>query len=667
MQAVAVQPPGQPGDELANEFNTQDETAAPEGLPDSQPLPQVPETTVIAQPEGIGSQGLAVPSSTEVTTATRTETPYGNVASSLSVITAEQIQASRHTDVSELLRSLPGVDVVRQGQPGSGTSVFLRGANAFHTKVLIDGIPANDPIDPNRAFNFSQLAVDNIERIEVLRGPQSTLYGSDALGGVINIVTAKGQGPSTLRTDLFGGYFNTVRESFRASGGGTNAHYSIGGSYFESDGFSAANSRRLGNAEDDGFRLGTMSARTGWTPADNFDVDFAFRMNRGTIYGDDGGGDFRDDPNEETFIRQTFGRVQVRYATIDDIWEQRLILGVADHDRDFDDPIDPLHPFAFGIGRFNGLTETVEWQHSILLHETNNLVVGVVDMAETGDSTFDAGFGINEFAEQRLRDTAVYVEDQINVGDRWIATLGARQDNYSQAGVADTYRVTNLVRLPITETAFRGTIGTAFRAPSLFQLFAGPFAGNPDLLPEESKGWDVGLEQPMFDGNLVIGCTYFRNDFENLIDFDAFFIPQNIAEAQATGVELNGLVILTELTTLTASYTATDAIDSTTGLQLLRRPRDKAGLGINRRCFNDRGNVNLSLLYIGERTDAVGFPPARVRLEEFITAGAAASFDVTDWCSVYGRLDNIFNERYEEVFGFGTSPAAAYTGMSVIW
>ncbi|MEX2561076.1 MAG: TonB-dependent receptor [Pirellulales bacterium] len=548
---AAAQPPAPSEPESA----PAEPDAAPAIVSDED-LPVLPETTVIGRPQPGGSPDTGYPSASPVVSATRTPIRSGDVGSSISVITEEQIRAKGQTSVAEVLRGLPGVDVVQQGGPGRVTSLFLRGGSSEHTKVLLDGLPLNDPITPGRSFDFSTLSVDNIERIEILRGPQSTLYGSDAIGGVVNIITRRGRGPPSGRLGVMGGSFGTSHESASVSGSTCDWHYALSGSYFDTDGFSAADERLPGNTENDAFRLGTLGGRTGWTPYENFDVDFVFRYHRGTAEIDDGGGPFMDDPNERNFAEQAFARTQLRYATVDDLWEQTLAFNFADHNRRTIDPADILHPSDAFFSRFNSQLHMLDWQHNLLLLEGNTLTVGAVYADETGASSFtgESAFGPFEgdMPEQSLRNTGVYLQDQLSLGDRWFTTLGARQDHYSQAGTADTYRATSLYRLLGTETALRGSIGTGFKAPTLFQLFDA-FSGNLDLLPEESKGWDVGLEQPLGRGRLVIGATYFRNDFENLIDFDpSTFRFFNVGRALATGVELSSLYIVSPATSLIA-------------------------------------------------------------------------------------------------------------------
>jgi vitamin B12 transporter len=297
-----------------------------------EPLPEIPETTVVGRPGPFPTQPL---SDDTLVSPTLTETRRGEAGSAVTVITEQQISQSGQTSVAEVLRGTTGADVVRQGSPGSLTSVFLRGANSQHTKVLLDGIPINDPSNATRGFDFSNLQVDDIERIEVLRGPQSVLYGSDAIGGVINIVTKRGQGPTSLRASLMGGSFGTTQESVNVSGGDDRRYYSVSGSYFDTSGISSA-AARLGNPERDGYRNGTVAGRFGWTPSDLVNVDYVFRYTDARAEVDDfsfATGLPIDNLIRKNLSRQFFNRIQLQSFAVDGLVEQRVGFSLADYNR----------------------------------------------------------------------------------------------------------------------------------------------------------------------------------------------------------------------------------------------------------------------------------------------------------------------------------------------
>jgi len=635
---LAVSPtPGQE-DEIAEETLQPTEEITPG-------VPELPETMVEAELSG-----------QEVSAPTRTARPLEQVASSTTIVTGEQLQDQNFTLVAEALRSVPGVDVVRAGPTGGQTSLFLRGANSQHTKVLIDGIPVNDPSNASRSFDFSALAVDEIERIEVVRGPQSTLYGTDAIGGVVSIVTKRGQGPLSVQAYGEGGSFGTHREGIRASGGTECYHYSIGGSFYQADGFSAA-AERLGNVEDDGFRLGTVSSRFGWTPADSFDVDCVVRWTDSRAELDDAsfslGQPPTDDPRRLYLTNQLFSRIQTTWRMLDDAIEQKVSFNVSDYDRTDTDDEFPTD--------FAGRTLMFDWQSNLHLTCNNLLVVGV-DYLDESASSF-APFGFPPFADASQDKTGIYVEDQFQLGERWFNTVGFRWDEWNTAGSADTYRLTSLYRIDETGTALHGTIGTGFRAPSLAEnLF--PF-GNPNLLPERSKGWDVGATQQLVPDQLIVDVTYFRNDIQDLILFDlATFTLENIGQARTHGVEVTGRWHWSDDTLVTANYTRTDTLDLDTGSPLVRRPRDKGNVSIGHYFLDRRAYADLNAWIVGQRTDS---RDGSVTLPGYAVINLAGYYNVTDRMQLFSRIDNLFNRQYEQITGYSTGGFLAVGGVRCTW
>ena len=621
-------------------------TAARGQDPEQDEPPELPPVTVVGEPDPFPANPLGEDT---VVTPTRTEIPAGRSGSSLTVITREQIEQSGHTEVLDVLRDVPGLDVVQQGPSGGLTSVFMRGGNSQHTKVLLDGIPLNDPSNATRGFDFSTLMVDNIERVEVLRGPQSTLYGSDAIGGVINIITRRGEGPLTVGTRVMGGSYGTGQGALSASGGTPLYHYSFGASYFDSDGFSAA-AEQLGNVEDDGFRNGTLSGRYGWTPSDNFDIDYVFRFADATAEVDDF--DFFTGLPIDNLIRENlsetlYNRVQVRFAPLDGLIENNLGFNLADYEREDTDS----GPFVPPL--FLGQTRKADWQTNFNLAEAHVATVGVDYYHEEAESTFDP--------LQSQYYSSLYVQDQIGFFDRWFTTVGYRWDDHSAAGSAETYRATSIFHVYETGTAIRGTIGTGFRAPALAENF---FAfGNPDLRPERSKGWDYGFDQWIVPERFMVAATYFRNDFTDLIVFDFnTFSLQNVGQAKSHGVELSLLWRLNPVTDLTANYTRTDTLDLDTGEPLLRRPKDKASLGLRRRFLRNRARAGMDLLFVGDRLDTGGRT-----LDNYLVVNLNGGLQLTRGCELFGRVDNLFDEFYEEVAGYGVPGASAYGGLNLVW
>jgi vitamin B12 transporter len=597
-----------------------------------------------------------------VVTATRLETPYQQIGSSATVISREEIERRRLPMVIDLLRTVPGLDAVQAGPRGAQTSVFIRGAKSEHTLVLIDGVEMNDPITPGRSFDWAHLATDNVERIEVIRGPQSTVYGSDAIGGVINIITRRGKGPPTVTLTTEAGSHHTFREGLSVLGATPLFNYAVAASRFDTKGISAA-AREDGNFEHDGYRNTTFSAKLGFNPAENFAVDIIARSIDTWAELDNSFG-VMDDPNYTARTRQHFLRAQGRLTLFDGLWEQKFGVSYTDHHRSTRNRPDPAHVGEFERSSYDGDVLRFDWQHNLHLSETNTLTLGLETEEERGKSSYTSQWGPSPFPEKSARTNSFYIQDQFAIGDRFFAVVGARYDDHSRFGSKWTYRAAPTYIIKETGTRLKASYGTGFKAPTLFQLYA-PFFGNPSLQPEESKGWDLGVEQQLFGGLLTLDATYFRNKFKNLIDYS--FVTSsyfNVGEAEAKGVELGATWRPRDDFYLRASYTHTDTEDRTTGLKLLRRPEHKAALEANYRLLK-RTNVNLSAAYVGRRkdVDARGWPATRVTLDDYLLVNLAVSHDINDNVQVFGRIENLFDAHYQEVKGYGALGIGFFVGV----
>ncbi|MHC4406350.1 MAG: TonB-dependent receptor plug domain-containing protein, partial [Planctomycetota bacterium] len=421
-----------------------------------------------------------------------------------------------------------------------------------------------------------------------------------------------------------------------------------GASYLQRDGFTVA-AKRLGNVEKDGLRDANFSGRFGWTPAENFDVDAIFRYvdQDADIDNDDFVFGPIDNPIRQMRTNAFFTRAQTRLALLDGLWDHRVGFNLTDYVRRDTDP------GIFFDPQFLGQSRMLDYQTSFLLGRDHTLTAGYDFLQE------DSGrFSLSEWS-QTLK--GIYVEDRVRLLGRWVASAGFRWIDHSSAGSASTYQFTTRYRLNDSGTAFHGSIGTGFRAPALEELF-NSFAGNPDLEPETSFGWDCGLEQSFCDGRLVVDGTYFRNDITNLIQFDFLtFTLENVGRAFTSGVEALGRWQVDDSTTLSANYVYTFTEDLDAGLPLFRRPRHKAFFNVNRRFWCDRANVYLSLQYVGPRRDSRG------ELPEYYLLNLAGAYDLTDGCQWFARIDNVLNESYEEVWGYQTAGISGFSGLRFYW
>ena len=598
-----------------------------------------------------------------VVTATKGEIPAREVASSVTVITAEQMEERQQTTVLEALRSVPGLDVARSGGTGGISSIFMRGANSNHTMVLIDGVSMNDPISTASAYDFAHMTTDNVARIEVLRGPQSALYGSDAIGGVINIITKKGNGKPNGFVSFEGGSYESFTEKGDVGGGNDKVYYSLGFSRQDSKGISRA-AKKYGNTEPDGYGNTSVSGRVGITPAKDFGFDLTFRRIDSKMDLDNSNG---DDINFVSDAKQNFFGAQGRVSLFDNFWDSKLGFSLGDTDRKTRNDTDPAHPLDSSHDAYKGRTYKIDWQNDFRLHKTNQLTFGLEWKKEQGDSYYysDGAWGPYEsvFPDKSADTTGYYWQDQIKLWDSWFTTVGVRLEDHSRFGKEATYHIASAYVFDRTRTKLKMSFGTGFKAPSLYQLYSQ--YGNEALNPEESTGWDAGVEQALANGKLTLGASYFNNDLEKMID--VLYDPStwegryvNVASARTRGLEAFVDVRAMENLNIQGSYTFTDTKDLTTGLDLLRRARHKFGVNADWR-FIENANLNVDIKYVGKRADVAY--PAQIELDGYAMVNLAGSYNLTKSIRLFGRIENLFNKEYEEIKGYGSPGISAYGGV----
>ena len=605
-------------------------------------------------------------------TSTRIDTPTREVASSVTVISRENIERSRKTTVLEILQDVMGVTLIQNGPVGSAASVHIRGGNAEHTLVMMDGVELNDPITPSRSVDLAHYSLDNVERIEVLRGPQSTLYGSDAISGVINIITRKGDGRPAISFSSHAGSYGTFSGTTTFNGSSEKINYSLGASFFQSTGFSAANKSYEGNSEKDGYQNLTFSGRLGFHLSDNFEFDFVARRIETEIDIDNFGGAYGDDPNNIQTYNSLFLKGQTRWLLWNNRWEQKLNLSVVDYDRAYENPTDEFHPFDSEQAYYSSRFYKIDWQNNLYLHETNTMTFGIDFQEEHGESEYTSegqwGPYHSLFPHQKTRTTGLYVQDQLRLGGQFYATLGTRLDIHSQFGSSLTFRLAPAYLIQSTGTKIKGTIGTGFKSPSLYQLYAqgtlwGPI-GNDTLTSEKSTGWDIGMEQTFLSEKITLSAQYFSHTYNNLIDFDFLEGYINIAKAESKGFEFGFMGQITENLSFYACYTTSNHRDKYTGESLLRRPNShfQSRININ---FLTKGNIEFSLQSIGKRDDIefVGFSSNRVTMLSYSLFNSTISYDVLPSTQIFLRLENIFNVDYETVKGYGAPDFSFYGGF----
>ncbi|HXV37067.1 MAG TPA: TonB-dependent receptor [Myxococcota bacterium] len=609
-----------------------------------------------------------------VATATRTDTPAAEVASSVTVVTAAEIERRQLKLVTEVLRTVPGVDVRRNGGPGTQTSIFMRGGDSDHVLVLLDGVELNDPASPNRAAILNDLTTEDIERIEIVRGPQSVLYGGDAMSGVIQIFTKRGSGKPKVVASGEGGSYATADGVLSVSGATEQLSYAASGSYWTTDGFS---SRSSGN-ERDGYWNGTASARAGWKPSDALSFDGTFRYSDAQVEFD---GSPAAESDRHIDSEQLLARFAPRLSLFDGRWVQTLSGQFSRTVRDTQEP--PFFPAGAPSThtQIDGSLYAIEWQNDVRIADWNRLTVGLERQWEEAD------FAAFDFATLRFvsfdgdrRNFAVYVQDQVTWGERLFGTLGLRFDDSSDFDSEWTGRFTIGTSVPEIHTIFRGSIGRGFKAPSLQELNPVAFGGTPNLEPEESLGADLGFETSLCDDRFEATATFFYNDVDNLIiavfdDVTFESVNVNIDRSKAYGVEAGVELEIVDDLRFGGNYTYTHteakgnpaAFGISNGSRLLRRPTHKASLDLIWGFLDDRAQLAATLLYIGDRRDLspVTFSPTTA--EDYVTLNLTGRFKVSDWLEIFARADNVLDEDYEDVLGFGTAGASGYGGIRLTY
>ncbi len=600
-----------------------------------------------------------------VVTATRIEEPIEETGSSVTVITAEEIKEKGLTTVKEVLKQTIGLDTSSNAPFGGPTSLFIRGANSGHTLIMIDGVKVYDPISTNASFDFANLTTDNIERIEIIRGPQSSLYGSDAIGGVINIITKKGEGKPRFNISFEGGSHRIFRESLSSFGSIGKFDYSFTASRLDSDGISKAH-KRDGNPEKDKYENSCFFGKFDYHPSDDITLGFLSRYNRAKFDLDDWDfivGKSVDDSNhrgmEEQVLLSTYFDQKIY-----DWWKQNLKLSWMRNSRQDNDDNDPIYTADYLRSWYKGQNRAVDWQHNFSPADWDTIITGFQYNKEEGKSLYSDAWGETIFPEKTASNKGYYLENKLGLlNDHFFNTLSVRTDDHSKFGDHTTYKTT-LAYLFDNGTKVRSSYGTGFKAPSLYQLYAPPSwgypVGNENLKPEESKGWDVGVEQSFLEDKVSGSVTYFKNDFKNLIDWDGALGYINIGRACTRGIETELKFKPIENLNTKLAYTYLNAKDKTSGDPLVRRAKNKYNLNTNY-SFLKNGNLNLNIARFTGRHDVVW--PNIVSIKDYTKVDLAVSYDINKYLQVFTRIENLFDQFYEEAKGYGTLGRSFYAGL----
>ena len=621
-----------------------------------------------------------------VVTATKTPVPVTHVTSAVEVITGEDLQRRRVKTVADGLRLAQGLTVFSSGGPGTSTTVRIRGGNSDQVLVLIDGAIMNSATLGD--FDFANLTTDNIERIEVLRGAQSMLWGADAMGGVINITTKKGTGVPSVSAFSEYGSFSSIREGGQVSGQKGPIDFSGAISRWDYTGFSAVNYRR-GASERDAFHNWQASTRVGIKLPYEGRLDLNFRFLQGKSGFDGGFG-----PGFDVLGAYSNSQQYVYSASyqqpITDWWNQVLTLsrqneilhsfpGTTQRDLATGVVSSPFDPVFNPDSKFNTVSNRIEWQNNFQIGKPLLLTAGYQYREQQGEN-LNLSTGGTTVSNHIISSHAGFAQAQLNMWDRVFATAGVRQDEYNVFSSATTYRTTAGYLHQETGTKVRGSYATGFRAPTINQLFFPDF-GTTNLKPEKSQSMDVGMDQYLLNNRLTISGGFFWNRFRDMIVAQqsaalcgtqfgfANFCAQNVGLVNTKGWEASVKyavvrdVPLIKSLDVQAQYTntLTRNLEQQPGNRAPRIPVDQWSLIISYQPI-DPLRINLEGRYVGSRfNDVNNLQPMRA----FDLWNLSATYDVTNRVQTYLRADNIFNEKYEEVQLFGTPVRSIFVGLRV--
>lgn len=602
-----------------------------------------------------------------VVTATRTVQPIEKVGASVTVLTEPVIAASQAISVTELLAQTPSVTFARNGGVGTATSLYIRGAESHHTVVLIDGVKLNDPSSTQGGFNSGNLLVGDISRIEVLRGAQSTLWGSQAIGGVVNIVTADPTTPFTSSLSAEAGARKTGYLRGAVGGASDKVTWRVAGGYYTTDGFS---SYKLGQ-EKDGYQNAGASGRLRVKLSDAVSVETRAVYSRGKNDFDG----FNTDSAEFGRTKELVVYQGLNAALLDGRWNNRVGFAYTDTDRQNYNPARAAVPMTFDAA---GKNKRWEYQGVFAITETWTATFGAESERSRMRTRSPSVANPNvAFRTGKISADSLYGQLQAEIAPGLTVTGGLRYEDHDAYGAHTLGQVGAAWALNDNATVLRAGYSQGFRAPGLYELFSE--YGNAALSPEEFDSWEAGVEQRFLEGKVRASATVFHREADNEIRFfscsfgatDTMCAPggvfrfgyyRNLQKTKAQGLELIAEARPIERLTITGNYTYTEAelaAGANNGKQLSRRPKNLGNLSATYR-WPVGLSTSVAVRYVGK---AYNNETNTVAVSSYATVDLRASYPISDTLEVYGRVENALDKDYQTILNYGTPGRGAFLGL----
>ncbi|MGC1766161.1 MAG: TonB-dependent receptor [Pseudolabrys sp.] len=587
-----------------------------------------------------------------VVSATRFDIPLDQSPATVTVISSEDIEQKQIQRVSDALREVPGLAVVQTGTAGQLTSVFMRGLPSQDMQVLVDGIPINQGL--SGAMNFADITTDDIDRIEVVRGPQSAIYGPHALAGVIQIFTKQGTGTPGVMVAGEGGSYDSFREWGQSDGKIGDFDYSVAGSRLDTD-----NARPNNN-----YRNTAGIANVGWSPDQQlrlgslFTYSFSDTGNPNTI--------FDPRPIDHFYTERWLIGPHIDWKPVE-WWDHKLIVSY-DHERQINDPNED----GF-TGPTRALFERTQVDYQNNLHPTSWLTLTSGFYYSRINSGQERPFVSQAFGPQptfigdHTQEMAGIAQATLTPIENLVVVAGGQFADFNAFGGVWTYRVAGSYKVDKTNSTLHSSVATGFSPPSSQDII---FGNNPNLEPEKVFGWDIGVRQELWQKRVALDLTYFHNDLSNVVGFNGLFQTLNLGAAETQGLEaelraepISNLVFMASYTYLDTRKTSSADISQPEGSRLPRRPRNEIYFSASYFWFKKLRTV-VEAKFVNAREE-LNFGAPNFDIEDYSLVNVAAEYDVTPHFSIFGRVDNLTNEHYSEVFGFPSLGRAAYGGVKL--
>lgn len=590
--------------------------------------------------------------------------PAGLSANSISVVSSEDIEGEKKQFAKDIISEYNSIALTETGAFGGSADIRIRGANPNHTVLLIDGVKVYDPSSASGGFNFANLTLDNVDRIEIVRGPQSTLYGSDAMGGIVSMESKKPDAPF-FETGVESGSYYSLSEYVNLGGFEKGLHYSFGFSQFNTNGISKADPVTIPNIQEtDPYTRKSFSARLDYEVAENLTIG-------GTIRDVDARYEY-DNPGSTTpRLRDNDELVGKSNLLVYSIYAEQKLFDFYDYSttysyvntfrRNYDYPAATNDWYEGAVNRF-------DYQNNFHLLDYDTFTVGYDHSQDISDSYSASRTSVNDQPKVFARNSALYLQNKAHYEELMGSTQNMRVDSHSQFGTNVTYKIDGFYSAP-TQTRVRGLWATSFKAPSLYQLYAPAntgwlfLGGNSALQPEKGRSYEFGLDQYLFDKRFRMGATYFYNRFYNLIKYTTDATTrqssyQNAAKAKSLGMEYEiEANLFNGRATVSSGFDFTETKDYSTDNELVRVPKNQFNFKAKLKPV-DRLFIGMDIYYNG-----INLSAGTDKMKPYTKVDLVAELTLIKGLSIYGRIENLLNKHYQEVRGYAEPGFSAYGGI----